>query len=239
MTSWPRSSSLIFAVLACLVVAAPFLTHAQTGTTLKGLLVDQSGAALPGASISLYSKHKTVKVTSDEMGRFEFSDLPPGTYRLEAQHMGFETAKVQPIHIKQGTPEAPPLTITMQVGAIGECGELSSVSYEERKPGDAPLVGTMQPTPRAAEPNVHWPYVPFTQATIQLLIASSKQVVTSTHPDDHGRFQFPKIAIGEYVLRAKYEGYDDVFSVKFQINSEDVTEVTLSMLPHGEVNFCM
>jgi hypothetical protein len=100
-------------------------------------------------------------------------------------------------------------------------------------------VGKIEPTPPAPEPNVGWPYVPFSDATIELLIADSKQIVTLTHPDDHGRFQFPKVAIGEYVLRAKYKGYDDVCSLKFQINSEDVTEVTLSMHPHGHVDYCM
>jgi len=175
------------------------------------------------------------------MGRFEFRGLSPGTYKLEAKQIGFETATLQPLHIKDGDADMPPLTLTMDVAVMGRCGDFSSVSYEEREPGGASLVGTIQPKPPKPEPNVewHWPNVPLPEATIDVLRVGSDQVVASTHPDFHGKFEFTGLATGEYVLRAKYKGYDDERSVKFQITSEDVTEITMQMMPQGELIVCM
>jgi hypothetical protein len=134
----------------------------------------------------------------------------------------------------------PPLSVTMEVEVMGRCGDLSSVSYDERGPARVSLVGTLLPMPPRPEPNVdwHWPLVPYSQATIEVLKDGSDQAVMSTHPDAHGKFEFTGLAIGKYVLRAKYQGYYDEQSVKFQITREDVTEVTMRMMPQGEVTVC-
>jgi hypothetical protein len=249
MRSWPHSCLRIFILLACVAASPSGLTQAQSGTTLRGVLRNKSGDVITGASVCLYSKNKKAKGTSDEMGQFEFSDLPPGTYRLEAKKLGFETAVVQPLHIKLGEAQVPALAITMNVAVMGTCGEASSVSYEERRPDAVPLVGRIQPIPPAPEPIVTWPsapeppatwpYVPFSQATVELLKAESDQVVASTHPNIHGEFEFSGLAIGEYLLRVRYKGYADALSAKFQITSEDVTTVMVPMQPQGEITVCM
>jgi hypothetical protein len=248
MRSWPHSCLRIFILLACVAVSPSVLTQAQSGTTLSGVLRDKRGDVITGASVCLYSKNKKAKRTSDETGQFEFSNLPPGTYRLEAKKFGFETAVVQPLHIKLGEAHVPALTITMNVAVMDSCSEASSVSYEERKPDAAPLVGRIQPSPPAPEPVVTWPsapqppatwpYVPFSQATVELLKVDGNQVVASTHPNIHGEFEFTGLQIGAYVLRARYKGYADALSAKFQITSEDVTTVMVPMQPQGEITIC-
>jgi hypothetical protein len=82
--------------------------------------------------------------------------------------------------------------------------------------------------------------VPFSEATVELLKADGEQVVASTHPDSQGKFEFAGIAVGEYVLRAKYKGYYDTVSTKFQITSEDVAEVVMPMGgPDDKFEVCM
>lgn len=237
--SYSRFRAFVF--IASLALFASPLAQAQSAATLKGVLLDRSEAVVVGASVNLCSKHKTLQTKSDWMGRFEFRDLPPGTYKLEAKRSGFETVTIQPLHIKRGDAALPPLTLTMEVAVSGGCGNLSSLSYEEREPDGASLLGIIQPMLPIPEPNVDWrlPTVPFSEATIEVLKVGSDQVVASTHPDVHGKFEFTGLEVGEYILRAKYKGYHDERSMKFQITREDVTEVTMQMIPEGQVIVCM
>jgi len=190
-------------------LAAPTLGHARSGATLDGAITDINGAAIVGASVSLYSAHhETRQTTSDSQGRFEFTQVSPGTYKVE-------------------------------VAVMGNCGSLSSVSYEERESGAVPLVGEMHPLPPEPEPNVDWPGTPFSDATVEISRADSDQVVASMHPDVHGRFQYKGLAIGQYLVRVAYAGYHDSTSVRFEINSEDVTKVVISVVPLGGDIVCM
>jgi hypothetical protein len=225
----------ILLVLLCVSVVPAF---GQSGARFTGVVVDTDGAVIVDASVNLHSKYGTLQTTTDWMGQFQFINLLPGTYRLEIKRNGFASNVIQPIHIKAGEPSPPSLTITMEVAVMGRCGDLSTVSYEEREPDTAQLVGVMQPMPPKAEPNVSWPETPFSKAAAEVFKVGSDQVVASTHPDDHGKFRFNGLALGDYTLRMSYVGYKDERSVKFQITKEDVTEVTIPMIPQGEVNLC-
>jgi len=59
--------------------------------TIEGLVKDESGGVLPGATVTLTSPQlqvgQTVQV-SDSAGTYKFVDLPAGTYRLKAEICG-------------------------------------------------------------------------------------------------------------------------------------------------------
>jgi hypothetical protein len=61
----------------------------QTGR-IKGIVSDaQSGARLPGATVSVSSPALiggARSVLTDESGRYELDNLPPGVYRLEVSY---------------------------------------------------------------------------------------------------------------------------------------------------------
>ena len=211
----------------------------QHGTSLAGVVLDTNGAVIVNASVNLQSKYGTLQTTTGRNGEFRFVDLLPGTYRLEVKHDHFATNVVQPIHVKPEEVSLPSLTVTMELAVMGKCGDLSTVSYEEREPEAAELVGVVQPMPLKADPNVSWPETPFSKATVEVFRVGSDRVVASTHLDDHGRFRFSGLALGSYTLKASYAGYFDEHSVKFQITKEDVTQVTASMIPRGQPDVCM
>lgn len=68
---------------------------AQTQTTgaLAGTVTDQSGAALPNATVTLQNvaKGTTRTATSDAAGNFSFNVLQPGTYVVSVSASGFES----------------------------------------------------------------------------------------------------------------------------------------------------
>ena len=90
-----------------LLLTATGLLAQATGTTtadLRGLVVDEAGSALPGASITVtnqengFSRH----ATSDAGGSFAIRLLPPGLYRVSASLPGLRAADVPNVRLSVG-----------------------------------------------------------------------------------------------------------------------------------------
>jgi len=228
-----------FAFLAGLSLLASIATQAQTSAAIRGTLFDQSGAVIAGASVRLYSERKVLPTKSDSMGRFAFEHLEPGPYKLEVTQTGFQAKTIEPLEVKHGDTKT--VSLTLIVAPTSGCVSDSPVSYGEKAPGGASIIGAIQPKRTRPEPNVDWRSAipPYSEATIDVLKSDSGQAVASTHADAHGKFQFSGLSPGEYVLRAKFAGYGDAQSVKFQIMREDVVEITMPMTPNDEVTLCM
>jgi hypothetical protein len=71
-----------------LVVLAAALS-AQTGT------VKFAAQPVPGATVIASQGERRVLTTTDESGRYEFSNLAPGAYAVEVQMFGFQTSRRQ------------------------------------------------------------------------------------------------------------------------------------------------
>jgi hypothetical protein len=86
------------AVLKCLCVgliallSTTALAQAPVGT-ISGIVLDQNGAVLPNASITIKNKATGAerKLTSDDDGNFSAAALPAGEYEVRAEAKGFRT----------------------------------------------------------------------------------------------------------------------------------------------------
>src|SRR5208282_4187003 len=60
--------------------------------TVSGEVTDPSGAIIPGAKVSLVDQQKGYQfaTTSDNVGRYLFTSVPPGLYSVSAEMPGFE-----------------------------------------------------------------------------------------------------------------------------------------------------
>jgi hypothetical protein len=134
--SWQQRS--VFLLLAfCFVLCFGFNSaQAQTSNTgtLTGVVKDEKGAVVPGATVKLINlgtNAERTAVTSSE-GAYEISQLVPGTYRLEVQATGFSKAVVDNVvvNVLQRVSVNPEL----KVGGIGETVNVTAES--------APLVET-------------------------------------------------------------------------------------------------
>src|SRR5581483_9247321 len=77
--------------------------HAQTPLgAVTGLATDPSGAAVPGAAIRLTNDATGVKRESSTngAGAYSFPDLPPGSYRLNADAKGFRAIETRSFAIE-------------------------------------------------------------------------------------------------------------------------------------------
>ena len=130
--SYGRMCLALTAILLLLVVSVP--AHAQVTTaTLVGLVRDNSGAVIPGASV--VATHEGTGVAregiSDANGEFVFSALPSGPYTVRIELTGFKTISQRGIQLGAG--QTLRQTFTLEVGAMSETVTVT---------GDAPLVET-------------------------------------------------------------------------------------------------
>jgi hypothetical protein len=101
------------AVLA-LALPVPLLAQSQTsGGAIEGLMTDESGAVLPGVSITIRNEATGVvrATASDETGYYRAPLLPVGRYELTAALSGFATLKRAGLSLGIGQTLTLPLTL--------------------------------------------------------------------------------------------------------------------------------
>ncbi len=107
---------------ALLLTATGLLAQA-TGTTtadLRGLVADEEGSALPGASITATNQGNgfSRQATSDAGGSFAIRLLPPGLYRVSASLPGLRAADVPNVRLSVGTTTT--LELRLEPSAVTE-----------------------------------------------------------------------------------------------------------------------
>jgi TonB family protein len=90
----------------------------QNFSTVSGVIVDQSGAALPGVAVAAFNtaRDSRQEVVTNAFGRFELIGLVPGSYTLEADLPGFETFEQKLTLNGQDVSR----DITLQIGSLEE-----------------------------------------------------------------------------------------------------------------------
>ena len=114
--------SALLTTLLVLSSAMAFSVFGQTSNTgtVTGVVHDEKGGLVPGASVKLVNlgtnAERSVDTSAD--GNFEITQLVPGTYRLEVTATGFAKYVQEPVtvNVLQRTTVSPEL----KVGAIGE-----------------------------------------------------------------------------------------------------------------------
>jgi hypothetical protein len=112
-------------VLVALLVLVPRAALAQFDTaTVLGLIADESGAAVPGATVTLTNKATGISATTvtDENGSFQILNVRIGTYTLKAELQGFTTAVAENVTVTVSARQR--VDLTMKVGNIGETVEV-------------------------------------------------------------------------------------------------------------------
>ena len=111
---------LLTTLLALICAAAVHAqTPAPTATAITGRVTDPQGAAVPGATVTLYARERTtvrLSTTTDDAGAFRFERLAPGAYLVEAQASGFARTTARETRAARGTTAQ--LDITLEVAGV-------------------------------------------------------------------------------------------------------------------------
>src|SRR4051794_39359679 len=101
---------LLLALGMTLALAAPAL--AQNGA-ISGTVVDESGAVVPGATVTLAGPGTHGPTISGGRGEFSFKNLSSGTYQITVTLAGFSQATRDNISVGDSTLELPPVTLKL------------------------------------------------------------------------------------------------------------------------------
>lgn len=111
------------ALFVVLVVAA----QAQTITgSIRGVLTDPSGAAVPGGQITATNVNTGVKTTTtaDKSGAYNIQTLPIGTYKVSGSAPGFESTSIGPITLE--IDQIAKIDVKLQVGSVSTTVDVAS-----------------------------------------------------------------------------------------------------------------
>jgi hypothetical protein len=109
----------VLAVVAMLATAAAAFAQGTTGS-ISGFITDDTGAALPGATVTVNhveTDQKRVLVT-DGGGRYRAQQLAPGKYEVTVELSGFRTARTPDVTLTVGQDAL--VNIQLKVGGIDE-----------------------------------------------------------------------------------------------------------------------
>ena len=115
MRIWWRA--LLLAVFVS--VAVNVCAQALYGSLL-GNVTDETGAALPGATVSVTQRETNLvrDVVTNETGGFNVPNLLPGTYQIDVKLQGFSTYTARDISVRQGLDVR--VDAKLKVGALEE-----------------------------------------------------------------------------------------------------------------------
>jgi Carboxypeptidase regulatory-like domain len=128
-TSNRLTTSLLLTVASLMWIANTNALDAQSVTaTLVGTVSDQSGAAVPKATLSITTVGTNVKrtVVSNERGDFTIPGLEPGSYRLVGEHDGFKRTVMEGIELLVN--QTARVDVVLQVGAVAESVEVTGTT---------------------------------------------------------------------------------------------------------------
>jgi hypothetical protein len=129
-----RSASLL-GMLAVLLLVATAAMAQETRGSIEGIVKDNTGAVLPGATVEARSP-ALVGVetsTSDAAGIYRFPALPPGTYEITAILTGFQTIKNENVQLQLG--QILRINFAMQVAGLTESVQVT---------GESPIIDVKQ-----------------------------------------------------------------------------------------------
>jgi Fe(3+) dicitrate transport protein len=118
----------------------------SNGVSLSGSVLDQFGAAVEGATVTLRQESRNDESTAitDARGAFIFEQLAPGSYRLRATRSGFALADRE-VSIRAGASQSN-VELTLQAASLAEAVVVTSSSIAgipevaERIPGSVDVL---------------------------------------------------------------------------------------------------
>jgi hypothetical protein len=180
--------------------------------SLSGVVVDALGAVIPNSKVTVLGENgEQVETKTNQVGRFVFADIKPGTYSIEVYSPGFLDKRIQGFQVRIGEETALP-AITLSVAAIvGECAGPfpPAIVYTPIPSGLAQLSGRafLAGNNRGAG------------ALILLYDPKSHRKVGSAVADSHGDFLVTGLRPGLYQLRVRLNGFAELVMEGVEIRS--------------------
>jgi Carboxypeptidase regulatory-like domain len=207
-----------------LVSSAPIKAGA---TTVRGAVMDQSGGAIVGASVGLYTDLGNWETQIDESGRFVLENVPPGHYELEVKSPGFLVHFNKDYEV--GTTAPPSVLVTLIPGSNPPCGQwfhgadgpcyFGGATTYLNASGKPALTGTVFILDSSGGR--------LNNAEIVLTKMGQKQLFVESRTDEKGQFRFADLDVGRYEVWVKHEGCSDSGASNVRIKYGKIADLTI------------
>jgi hypothetical protein len=190
--------------LAIFLIA--FSVPAQEATaSLTGTVIDQTGAFIPHAAVELDSGTKKYKVQADDVGVYQFSNLPAAEYALTILVPGFKKLTMS-IGLLEREPKRLP-DVTLDIGSSHGCDRPPLRDLVLLR---GTLLGTLN---GSVEPPV--------KDVDVTLICRTFSACSSTRTDSTGHFSFEMLPPGVYGLSFRRDGFypENATGYEYTVNS--------------------
>ena len=110
----------MIALVLVLMLAGAEPQSSARGTTVSGIVQDQTAAVLPSAQVLLLPSGGETPVqsgTTDAAGAFHFDRVPPGDYDIRAEFPGFKNVAVK---VRVGARAPAPVTIVLPIEGLSQ-----------------------------------------------------------------------------------------------------------------------
>ncbi|MBC7901241.1 MAG: TonB-dependent receptor, partial [Saprospiraceae bacterium] len=105
--------------VSVLLMVTQILVFGQTTGSISGTVIDQSGAVVPGATITVNGEAgQEFTATASSSGTYIVPAVSSGLYRVTASSSNFKTSVVRDVKVDVGTPAT--VDITLEAGKIEE-----------------------------------------------------------------------------------------------------------------------
>lgn len=202
------------------ILLAVWLSVVAQASTLRGTVSDPAGAPIPKALVGLHSAEADWDTRTDSEGKFQFTEIPPGTYEFEVKSQGF-TPKLLTGFIV-GRVESAPLAIKLPVGSCPPCCgsspecSIADVTYGDTS-GKSILKGQLFSICKRSV---------FANANVELSKMDQNRVQATTRTGKDGRFEFADLDPGRYKLRFSSEGQPDTWTFNVRVENQKISEIT-------------
>src|SRR5580693_459028 len=172
--------ALAFIGALAIVLCSPILRSQSTNASITGRVTDPSKALIVGANVAAVSSGTSFRyeAVTNASGEYYLTNLPPGTYRIEIEKIGFKKL-IKPdvtLHVQ----DAVELNFELTLGSTSE-----TITVE----AGAPLVNTESGTVSTVIDRTLVDNLPLNGRSFQTLIMLAPGVVvTATAYDDQGQF---------------------------------------------------
>ena len=121
-----RSVASLALTLIVMLLGALCARAQQTLGSINGTIFDSSGAAVPGAEITVTDQSINVvrSATSQGDGFFQIFNLPIGVYKINVTHDGFESTQLTAVTVQEA--RATTVHVSMKVGQVSTSVEVTA-----------------------------------------------------------------------------------------------------------------
>jgi hypothetical protein len=203
------------------VLISTTIAHSQSGVTLRGIVTDQTGAAISGALVRLYSTKGLSEIKAASDAKFEFTNVDPGKYELEVTSPGFKKM-TKDIEIGDKAPAF--LSIVLQEGGGGHCTvmELGKGAF-----GAGADIFYVKQVDKVTVRGLVRDDLGSALAGVTVKLEGSGQFLT-TVSNGGGGFEFSGVEPGKHILTASQAGFH-VISRSLWIMQENLSKVTVTL----------